>query len=319
MKRKYMRLQNPFLLKGKRNYKRMAMQSTYNYNALHDNADNQKVHELIAHTDQVYQIYHAQYDIWNSAQGDSTGGTKNFIDLFVEAPEKIKHWQHKIIDVFSENSPEFVTIFSKGRNDIYKGTQEQQLSKLQALAIHVKKYPGLVAIHEEINAYNEELSVAYKNKGISQDGKNKSSDALDIAYDAMGELLFSNMLALTIIFIKNTDVVEHYFDFSLLRNPKKQSEEDNAYILAIPANSKKTADISFSTDDTLLLVNNGTKSISFYAAATADAATPTTLSEIAAGEELEVTAASLGAPANKFLIFVNTDLTEVGEVEILLI
>ena len=319
MKRKYLRLQNPFLVKGKRNYKRMAVQSTYNYNALHDHADIPKIHDLLATTDLVYQTYHAQYDIWNSAQGDSTGDTKNFIDLFDEAPEKIKQWHHKITDVFSENTPEFVTIFSKGRNDIYKGTQEEQLSKLKGLAIHLGKYPALAAVYEEVNAYNGALDVAYKLKGLSQDGKYKTSDALDIAYDAMGELLFSNMLSLTIIFIKNTDVVEHYFDFSLLRTPKKQSEEDNTYILTLPVNSKRVANISFSADDTLLLVNNGTKSIFFYAAATADAATPTTLSEIAAGEELEVTAASLGAPANKFLIFVNTDLTEVGEVEILLI
>jgi hypothetical protein len=66
-------------------------------------------------------------------------------------------------------------------------------------------------------------------------------------------------------------------------------------------------------------MNNSTISIFFYAAPTPDAAQPSQLTEIAAGDELEITATQLGAPANKQLIFVNKDATEGADVEIALI
>jgi predicted HicB family RNase H-like nuclease len=297
----------------------MAAQSDCNYDALCANDTNPLVHARKALTIPVYDHYHAQYDAWINSQSGSLMGTKGFIELLAELPEKLKQWQHKIANIFSEDTIEFGGIFPNGRSDVYRGSYGQRLSKLHSVATEVNKYPALSTVYEEINAYYLLLKDARNNKGVKQDTKDSSSAELDQAYDAMGEMLFSNMLQLTDIYIKTPEVVSNYFDFSLLRIPKKQSEEDNTYILTLPVNSKRVANISFSADDTLLLVNNGTKSIFFYAAATADAATPTTLTEIAAGEELEVTAASLGAPANKFLIFVNTDLTEAGEVEILLI
>ena len=135
---------------------------------------------------------------------------------------------------------------------------------------------------------------------------------------AIDKQLLKNVCVILIENLDNPWVVSTFFDEYLIFPKARKEAAQQGYILDIPAASKKPADISFSVDDSLLLINNGTKSIFFYAAATADAATPDNLTEIAAGEELEITAASLGAPANKFLIFVNTDLTEEGEVEIVL-
>ena len=318
MKRLYFRFINPFLVGRQRNFKKMAAQSDCNYDALCANEANPLVHARKALTEPVYEHYHAQYDAWINSQSGSLMGTKGFVDLLAELPEKLKHWYRKIVEVFEEDTLEFGGIFPNGRSDVYRGSYGQQLSKLHSVATEVNKYPALSAVYEEINAYYLLLKDARSNKGVKHDTKDTSSAALDQAYDAMGEMLFSNMLQLTDIFIKTPEVVSNYFDLSLLQYSKKQDDESGSYILTLPANSKRTADISFSVDDSLLLINNGTKSIFFYAAATADAATPDNLTEIAAGEELEITAASLGAPANKFLIFVNTDLTEEGEVEIVL-
>jgi hypothetical protein len=319
MKRLYIRFINPFLVGKQRNFKKMAAQSSCNYDALCANDTHPLVHARKTLTEPVYEQYHAQYDAWVNSQSGSLMGTKGFAALLAELPKKLKRWHRKIAEVFDEDSLEFGGIFPNGRNDVYRGSYGQRLSKLHSVAIEAKKYPELNAVYGEINAFYLLLKNARSNKGIKQDTKDTSSAALDQAYDAMGEMLFLNMLQLTAIFVKTPEVVGNYFDLKLIRNPKKQNDDSNSYILPLPANSKRTANISFSIDDKLLLINNGTKSIYFYAAATADAPTPDNLTEIAAGEELEVTAATLGAPTNKFLIFVNTDLTEDGEVEIVLV
>jgi hypothetical protein len=222
MKKQYLRLQNPFLLKGKRNFKNMATQSTCNYDALNANKDNPRVNDRRLLTEPVYINFRHHYDIWYNSQGAAKGGTKGFSDVFAEAPARLKHWQHKVIDVFAENTTEFLSIFPKGRNEIYKGTQEEQLLKMRSFGMEVKKYPELLSLVAEISDYNALLDSLYKSKGLQQDSRDKSSAELDDAYDAMGQMLFSNLLTLTDIFILNTDVVLDYFDISLLRAQRKQ-------------------------------------------------------------------------------------------------
>jgi len=68
-----------------------------------------------------------------------------------------------------------------------------------------------------------------------------------------------------------------------------------------------------------LIINNSNIAVFYYGAATAGEQPKTAPIEIAAGDEAEVTALSLGAPTNKFLILMNNDSTETAEVEIALI
>jgi hypothetical protein len=318
MKRKYIRLINPFLSSYRRNYKAMEKQATTNYDALNANKANQLIHERFALTEPVYQSFKLQYALWYNAQGISSGGTKGFNDLVEEIPAKLKLWQHKIVDVYDETTVEFKTLFPKGRNDMYRGNQGQQIGKLTSFELELAKYPSLQLIYNEVKSFNVQLDIAFKDKGVKHDTKDSVTTELDTAHDNMGEMLFSNMLRLTDIFIKNTEVVENYFDFSLLRSAPKQDEEASSYVLHVAENSKALADVSFSPDDVFMVGNNSSVSAFCYGAATPDAPIPASLIEIPAGEEIEVTALSLGAPNNKYLIFVNKDLNVEVEVEIML-
>ncbi len=94
---------------------------------------------------------------------------------------------------------------------------------------------------------------------------------------------------------------------------------DVAYTLTVPAAGTAAAEISFSVDDTLLISNTGDVSVYYYGATIGSQPAPATAIEIAAGDEAEVTAASLGAPSNRYLMFVNKDADTDGEVEITLI
>ncbi|MEI6061172.1 MAG: hypothetical protein WCR72_10710 [Bacteroidota bacterium] len=227
MKRQYLRFQNPFSVKGRRSFKTMATQSTHHYDALTAGQAKPRIDELRLRTQPVYQNYHDQYDIWNNSQGVAKGGTRGFDSLFDEVPSKLKHWQHKIINVYDENSVPFLSIFPRGRYDIYQGTQEQQLSKLRSLEMETAKYPDLKNISGEIAEFNAQLAAAYQAKGVSQDAINESFASLDAAYDAMAEMLFRNMLALIDIFIKNTDVVGDYFDMTLLQTAPDEGVDDS--------------------------------------------------------------------------------------------
>ena len=111
-----------------------------------------------------------------------------------------------------------------------------------------------------------------------------------------------------------------YFDQSIITPDKRKSSDDDdsaAYTLSVPASATAVANINFALGDTLLVTNTGDVPLYYYGASSATQAAPANPTEIAEGDEAEITAASLGAPANKYLLFVNTDKDYEGEVEIM--
>jgi len=113
-----------------------------------------------------------------------------------------------------------------------------------------------------------------------------------------------------------------YFDQSIITLEKhKQAGDDTAqaYTLTVPASATAVANINFALGDTLLVTNAGDVPVCYYGASSANQAAPANPTEIAEGDEAEITAASLGAPANKYLLFVNNDKEMEGEVEIMMV
>ena len=136
---------------------------------------------------------------------------------------------------------------------------------------------------------------------------------------AIDKQLLKNVCVILIENLDNPWVVSTFFDEYLIFPKARKEVAQQGYILDIPAASKKPADISFSVDDSLLINNNGNGILYCYAAATADTAEPANMIEIQPADQIEISALSLGAPANKFLIFVNKDTTQAAQAEIILL
>ncbi|MFZ4548074.1 MAG: hypothetical protein ACOYN4_11595, partial [Bacteroidales bacterium] len=96
-------------------------------------------------------------------------------------------------------------------------------------------------------------------------------------------------------------------------------ETAQAYTLSVPASTTAVANISFALGDTLLVTNTGNVPLYYYGASSPTQAAPANPTQIPDGDEAEITAASLGAPANKYLLFVNNDKDLEGEVEIMMV
>ncbi len=316
--KEYYRLVNPFFLGLGRSYSNMLEQGKFNLIVLKTNQANVKVKDRFLLTEPVVENYSEKYSNWLNIKAQSKGSTQDFAELKAKMPNRVKKWNHTITGLFEEGTSTYNKLLPNGRADLYKGSQEQIKVKIAAFRKELNNYPDLQTLYTEVFDFEATLNSTHETKQISQDTIDTVSKELEDAYRLLGIMLFSNLLNLTDIFIDDTSVVKNYFIFRLLRAPKKQDNNEQGYILDIPAQSKKVADISYSVDDILLISNNGDKSIYCYAATTADAAEPATLIEIAAADQLEISAADLGAPANKFLIFVNKE-TIAAEVEIVLV
>lgn len=144
----------------------------------------------------------------------------------------------------------------------------------------------------------------------------------EIQQENMIKLLYKGMLIILLENVDHPKVMLSFFDEQLIWPKHPSGEEDGGtqpYSIIIPKNSRKVADISFSVDDKFLITLISGNSISFYPAVKPDDPPPPVPTELPEDDGVEVTGILLGAPDMKYIIFINNDPAEDGEVEVTLI
>jgi len=224
---------------------------------------------------------------------------------------------------FDKISSEYLEGFPHGFAEIQNITQAAFKPVAQRTLAFAKKYK--TELGQEYVDKLEDILLRWDEKLNKREEVNTNAQTTRPAFETLWNKLCiqlqKNLYTILLANYDNTDVLFTYFDETLVnfRHHTSDDTPDETYKLTIAPNTSKTANISFSPDDTLLIINNGIKPIFYYGAATADEQPKTAPIEIAAGDEAEVTALSLGAPANRFLILQNKDGAETAEVEIALI
>jgi hypothetical protein len=225
--------------------------------------------------------------------------------------------------IFTKNSPDYLKFLPFGLSEFHDANPAEMLDLLDRNIAFNTDYKTQLGTNLYIDKFAElktKLSKAVDNQKEAGSKVKSKSEIKEILWNELKKQLYKNMLFIALHYIDNLAMVLTYFKPQLLRTRKNSDKEiEQTYTLSIAPASSKAADISFSVDDTLLIINNGDVPLYYYATTAADSPQPAQLSEIAIGDEAEVAAAQLGAPANKFLIFVNKDAAQQAEVEIAMI
>jgi hypothetical protein len=292
-------------------------------NSMIGNNLNGALNPIIEESNVVHQmwldkVFHRKY-----VTGEGKGSTIVINNLIDEILPVIRNLETTCILKFKKKSATYTEGFPSGLSEYTRANRSQFRSLINRLLLFSQKYETelghdfFVKFKDFGIRWDKETTI---HDSIKQDIKETSPD-FEAIWKVVATQLYKNALTILLASLNNRKVITSYYDFSII-NPRHHATDDATdatYKLLIPALTSKAAEISFSVDDTLLVINNGEKSIFYYGAATADEQAKTALIEIPAGDEAEVTAVSLGAPTNKFIIFVNKDVTAEGEVEIALI
>jgi hypothetical protein len=137
-------------------------------------------------------------------------------------------------------------------------------------------------------------------KSIIPGYKDKKAKMMKLLYKAMLIILQEN--------IDTPDAMTTFFDEALIwpkRKKKDDTEDAEPYSLTIDEGKTEVADISFDVDDTIVISLVEGESAQYYFAETEDEAPPATPENLVLDEEHEIQALSIGAPAKKFLKFIN--------------
>ncbi len=253
-------------------------------------------------------------------QGSETMTVDNYIQQFKDS---IKTLEPKVMVQFPKDSVEYHEFFPQGKtaySRITKGNIDNLFATVLAACEHHKGKLGQ-ALKDEFATLQSNY-VAARNKQLEKKGSTSSTrSAWDDNLDAIKDLAFHNLLVIADNYRGQPEKIRLYFDQSIITLDKHKQAADStaqAYTLAVPASATAVANINFALGDTLLVTNTGDVPLYYYGASSAAQATPPNPTEIADGDEAEITAASLGAPANKYLLFVNNDKDLEGKVEIMM-
>ena len=247
--------------------------------------------------------------------------TQNVKTIRNEFNKGIDELEEVVIYKFHKNSAVYNEFFNNGITYYKKANLSEILVRMQLAESLAIKYEadigntyakGLKAIRIKFETeINAQQIAAGEVSNVIPDYEAKRL--------AMDKQLLKNVCVIIIEHIDSPWTVATYFDEYMIFPKVKKEVNTQGYLLDIPVLSKKVADISFSVDDSLLINNNGIGKLYCYSAATADAAEPANMIEIQPDDQIEISALSLGAPANKFLIFVNKDANNQAQAEIILL
>ena len=250
----------------------------------------------------------------------STFSIKTLLGKFIKIARKLESQTEM---TFEKKSTQYLEGFPGGLSEIQEVTQALFVPLAERLYKFALKYKTELEknFDEQLKEILTEWKESTKTRVDIYSGMDISRPEFEIIWDAICKQLYKNSLTILLVNIDKPEVLLTYYDEKIINYRKHQTDkpDPDSYTLSIAPASSKAADFTFAATDNLLIMNNSNQAIYFYAAAAADAAQPAQLSEIAAGDELEIAATQLGAPANKFLIFVNKDTTQQAEVEIALI
>lgn len=318
MKRLFYKFINCFLPKGLRNHKKMAKQSTVNFEAMKSKSNIPEIAALVAKTEPTYVKYHSLLGTWDSSKSTKKSTALSFKNFLKTTREKLKEWDLFIQTKFKEGTPGYVNLFANGKSFILEGTQEQIIMKFNGFRNNVEKMPELASIQLEVKEHALKLEEQYGNKNAKFTNKNTSTTELDKAHDEMGKALFYNLLMLEAFFIDDTTQVEDFFEMTLLRSSEKEAiAKETSLLVNIPTASSVDSGFIVSEAEKYLVISRCAHTLQFYGASTPTELPKTTPRELLPDTEIEVTGAELGAPANRYLIFINPSTTATGEVEIL--
>ena len=220
---------------------------------------------------------------------------------------------------FHRNSSIYLEIFPHGVTPYKTASLPETGIKMKLAETLATKYKETIGEEYSVgfNQAKESFDKEVKAQGLAN-GEIKN---IIPNYKAKRHLIDKQLLKnVCVILMQNLDdpnVLETFFDEQLIFPKNKKKEETQPVVISVLPNSHIAANIVINAKSSYLLTNTGSISLYFYTAPNAAAPVPANLTELLRDEEKEISGAKLGAPDNKYIIFVNHDLTNSGEAEII--
>lgn len=284
-------------------------------------AKNPAYDEIIAETNTIYDILFGTISEGELNKNDRISLTKNVKAIRHQFNIKIDGLEEVIEYKFHKNSPVYFEVFAHGVTPYKEATLADIVIKMELAERLAAKYEAEIG-----DTYSAGFTDVRTRFIAEIDAQGKAAGEVknivpdyEVKKQAMDKQLLKNICIIILQNLDNPTAVASFFDEHLIFPKRGKKENGVTHTLALEPGGHKAADITFTAKDTLLFANTGLVSVHYFGSVAADSVIPASTIEILPGDQTTVTASGLGAPANKYVIFVNKDTSMKAEVQISLV
>ena len=175
----------------------------------------------------VFLAYRSINQQFNFRVGDYRGATLGFENIIDSVPQVIRAWESGVRAVYIEDTPEERAIFPNKRAPFEKGTYEDRLDAIGALATKTSGIPALAGVGAQVTSF---YNMALASRLAQQTDEGSVGQISDLR-ENQRLLLSKEMMGVLgkLIFIHRFNLVEveRYFDLSLLRRTGEEEDLEN--------------------------------------------------------------------------------------------
>jgi hypothetical protein len=292
-------LSNTFALIGKKSFAKALKISTYHLAQL----DLRKADPFILPMYTSYKVVHnnldAAYNRWKMQGGVQKGSTlsvKQLLKLLVD--DKLVRWEYAIMGLHLPGTPNFVSLFPKGRSSFNSGTIDARINAVGQLGAALEGITELATTKTDVDDFFVQITNARSVQLGQKGGTESKSGELENAVEAAMVAMYGNLGLLMNHYKTDVKQIEAYFDLPTIRY-----QEQTVYKKMVATEGVVSiVENTFTETDKVHIINDGEVTLGFYLAATADAPAPEPMPLVISSHQDRVLYVStLGSLSNRFL------------------
>lgn len=219
-------IQNQFYNSTKDSYKKFNILSSDHLSKL---ANGMNLYPICTTLFNRYEPLHTAFTNairdWQNANNFYQGATSRVDTIQTDLVRQIGIWDINVMNVYYNDTPEYITLFPNGRAPFQTGGREQRISAVETLADALLSYPALATLQVTVSNF----AIDYKKKRDEQQQLEQSipikSSAVEAAHFAASDMMNRNLGLLIDTF--GTDyLITSFFDLDIVRNINQNASND---------------------------------------------------------------------------------------------
>lgn len=257
------------------------------------------------------------YEAWVSATGFYRGATLAFENLLTELSDaKLDQWIPQVQVIYSDNTPEYLTLFPNGRAPFTSGAYDIRINTVKALGDNLTAYPALAATKTNVDNFHTSLLSKRADQQEKEQDVRVTSDMLEIERVNTGIAMYANLGGLMKKYAATPAQIDRFFDLPLIQNPPK--DKNTFPVIVAGGDTANIIDGGFTDTTQFKLFNTGDTAGRFFTSTSATGTSGTGI-ELAPNTSTTVVATALGDPGNTFLNVTNLDPDNQGSFSVVIL
>ncbi|MBI1228292.1 MAG: hypothetical protein GC192_23865 [Bacteroidetes bacterium] len=322
MKRNWIYFSNTFEINTRKAYAKMLKIGNDHDSRLNGDTDDPDILALWNYLNPLLLVYRTLFSAWQSSLYHRISRTLILTDTFkLLGKPWIRDWELKVYNIFSEDSPQDKALFPKKRAPFQTASYEERIIAVKTLGQSMATYPELATVKADVDAKYDILVAVRDEQKQAMQMEGKHLDALEAQRIVLAKALYRNLGSLMVKFYEEPTQGERFFDLSLIRRSKTDSDSTMNYSGQLNADASTVVAISkkfeLSIGASFVFANSdGGGELHCFFAASASATDSANKAIILPGETVEVTAGEMGWSDSDNLFIVRNVGTVTAEFEL---